>query len=197
MRLGFFGGCFNPPTNAHINLAKKALNKCKLDKIIFVPMGDSYPKKELAKAQDRLSMLKIACKEIDKFEVSDLEIKENKKLNAISAFRLIEENYKNDNNFFLMGADNFIKMLNWEESNKLIFKYNYIIFEREDIDLEEYIKANEIINANKSKIIIIKNDNHKFSSATQFRKLLKEQSDNLEDIISKEVLEFILKNNIY
>lgn len=38
MRLGFFGGSFNPPTNAHIDLAKKALKECKLDKVIFVPI---------------------------------------------------------------------------------------------------------------------------------------------------------------
>lgn len=38
MKIGFFGGSFNPPTKAHINLAKKALNICKLDKVIFVPM---------------------------------------------------------------------------------------------------------------------------------------------------------------
>lgn len=49
MKIGFFGGCFNPPTIAHINLAKKVLEKCNLDKLIFVPIGDFYSKKDLAK----------------------------------------------------------------------------------------------------------------------------------------------------
>ena len=40
MKIGFFGGCFNPPTNAHIALAKEAIIQSKLDKVIFVPMGD-------------------------------------------------------------------------------------------------------------------------------------------------------------
>ncbi len=67
MRIGFFGGCFNPPTNAHINLAKKALKECNLDKVIFVPVGDFYDKKELELAKHRYNMLEIACKRNRKY----------------------------------------------------------------------------------------------------------------------------------
>ena len=77
MKIGFFGGCFNPPTIAHINLVKLAKEKCKLDKVIFVPVGDFYYKKELAKAKDRYNMLKILCKNEDSLEVSDIELREN------------------------------------------------------------------------------------------------------------------------
>lgn len=48
MKIGFFGGSFNPPTNAHIYLAKEAINQCNLDKVIFIPMNDYYKKKNLA-----------------------------------------------------------------------------------------------------------------------------------------------------
>jgi len=47
MKIGFFGGSFNPPTNAHIALAQKAIKECMLDKVVFVPMNDYYRKKEL------------------------------------------------------------------------------------------------------------------------------------------------------
>ena len=46
MKIGFFGGCFNPPSNIHINLAKNVINEYKLDKLIFVPVGDYYDKKD-------------------------------------------------------------------------------------------------------------------------------------------------------
>ncbi len=48
MKIGFFGGSFNPPTNAHICLAQKAIKECGLDKVIFVPMNDYYRKNNLA-----------------------------------------------------------------------------------------------------------------------------------------------------
>ena len=37
LKIGFFGGCFNPPTIAHIELAKKAIEIAGLDKLIFIP----------------------------------------------------------------------------------------------------------------------------------------------------------------
>jgi nicotinate-nucleotide adenylyltransferase len=46
-KIGFYGGAFNPPTIAHIKMAKKALNELNLDKIIFMPVGDLYQKSNL------------------------------------------------------------------------------------------------------------------------------------------------------
>lgn len=193
MKIGFFGGSFNPPTNAHITLAKLALEKCELDKIIFVPMGDNYEKEGLAKAKDRYDMLKIVCKSEKNFEVSDLEIKINKKLNTIDAFRLIEKVYPNEEKYFLMGADNFVKLLEWKESESLI-NYSYIVFEREKINLREYIKNTDILK--NTKVEVIENKDYKNKSATEFRNLFKENKIN-HDIIPEEVLEFIKRNNIY
>ncbi|MDE5830181.1 MAG: nicotinate (nicotinamide) nucleotide adenylyltransferase [Clostridia bacterium] len=193
MKIGFFGGSFNPPTNAHIDLAKTAIEACKLDKLIFVPMGDLYNKKNLAKAKDRYSMLEIACRGIKNIEVSDLEIKVNKELHTIDAFRLIEDAYKNNDNWFLMGADNFIKLLNWKESENLS-KYNYIVFERGDVNLKEYIKNNEMLK--NTKVQIIENNKYKYKSATEFRNLLKGDIKE-QNIVPNEVLEFIKTNHIY
>ena len=61
-RYGFFGGCFNPVTNAHIKLASQVVEKYSLDKLVFVPMGDKYQKPNLASEQTRYEMLKIAIK---------------------------------------------------------------------------------------------------------------------------------------
>ena len=196
MKIGFFGGSFNPPTNAHINLAKKALETCMLDKIIFIPMGDFYKKKELAESIHRYSMLKIACENsgTSNFEVSDMEIVINQKLDTIDAFRLIEKKYPNDERYFIMGADNFIKLIEWKESDELINKYNYIVLERKQYNLQEYINKHKELKKCISKII--ENPEYKNSSSTEFRKLLKEKLESKQQIISKEVLNYIIKHNI-
>ena len=41
-KLGFFGGSFNPPTYAHINVAKMSIEKFNLDAVYFVPVGNLY-----------------------------------------------------------------------------------------------------------------------------------------------------------
>lgn len=123
-----------------------------------------------------------------KIDVSDIEIKENKKLYAIDAFKMIEEQNLENDIFFLMGADNFVKMNKWKDYDKLI-KYKYIIFEREDIDLQEEIERAKFPRENILKII--KNIEHKKSSSTEYRENANKK------ILPKEVLQYIEKNGIY
>lgn len=195
MKIGFFGGSFNPPTNAHINLAKKTLKQCKLDKIILIPMNDNYQKPNLAKAEHRLKMLEIACKNIKNIETSDIELKINKELSTIEAFTLIEQNYPDDEKYFIMGADNFIKIRNWNQSQKLQNAYKYIILRRNQIDLNQYIKTNAELKKNIYKII--ENSEYKNSSSTMFRNLLNQKKAGKQDIIPEEVYKYIKKYKIY
>ena len=92
-KIGFFGGCFYPPTNIHIQLTNNLVKTKKLDKVIFVPVNDSYIKNGLISAEHRLNMIKLAIKDNNKLEVDDIEIKEDKKLFAVDAFDLINQKY--------------------------------------------------------------------------------------------------------
>lgn len=199
MRIGFFGGSFNPPTVAHIELAKKVKKDAYLDKVMFIPMGDWYQKSGLASAIDRFNMLKIACLNSDDLDldVSDLEIKVRKKLDAIDAFKLITKNFPKDDRFFIMGADNFIKIRTWKESTELINNYNYIVIERAEINIKKYIMQNDEIYKNRSKIMIIDNIQYKNNSATDFREAYYEKSKEIEWMIPNEVLDYINEKGIF
>ena len=194
-KIGFYGGCFNPPTKAHIEMAKKAIKECDLDEVVFVPVGDSYKKQELAQGIDRYNMLKIACEGNDKLKVSDIEIRSSHKYNAIDIFEIISNKYKDDNRFFLMGVDNLSKMSDWKESKKLIENYNYIIFERNNIDANLIIENNEMLENNKENFEIIKNNDYKEISSTNIRESIK-IGKKPEDI-NEKVYKYIIDNKIY
>ena len=72
-KIGFFGGCFNPPNNLHINIANNLINSKKLDKVIFVPVNDFYKKDSLIDAKYRYEMLKLAVKDYSNLDVDDIE----------------------------------------------------------------------------------------------------------------------------
>lgn len=194
MNIGFFGGSFSPPTIAHINLAKKALEECKLDKIIFVPIGDFYEKKDLLPFKDRFNMLKIASTGEERIEISDLEKNIKEKVYAIDIFRIIEKKYPNDNIYFIMGADNFVKITSWKEYKTLTKKYKYIILDRENININKYIKEMDLDCNN---IAIIKNKEHNTSSSSKFRKNLKERNTDFKNLVSEEVYEYIMENKLF
>lgn len=170
-KVGFFGGCFNPPSNIHINIANKLIEDNTLDKVIFVPVGDFYSKEGLIPSIHRYNMLKMAINKYECFEVDDIELKINKKLYAAQVFKLIEEKYKEEDIelYFIMGSDNFDSMYKWKDYKNIKNKYKYIVVNRNTDDI----------------------------NSTQIRNMIKNNDNNVEKILSKEVFEYIKENNLY
>lgn len=181
-KIGFFGGCFNPPTIAHLELAKTVIREMKLDKVIYVPMNDSYDKKGLISQEHRLEMLKLLTKDERKLDISNFEFSKKERFYAIDAFRFIDENYKCDK-YFIMGSDNYIKINSWKNAEELK-KYNFIILDRKnEIELS-------------SKINIISNKKFLEISSTLVRKNIKEGRD-VKKFITEDVYKYIKSNNLY
>ena len=172
-KIGFFGGCFNPPTNIHIKIARDLIEQGKLDKVVFVPVNDYYKKEDLAEAKHRYNMLCLATKNHTNLEVDDILIKENRKLFAVDAFEMIYNsdfvNKNNQNIFLIMGSDNYNKMSDWKDYDKIKDKYNYIVIDRNE---------NEI-------------------SSTQIRNMIKNNDKNVMEYLSEDVYKYILENNLY
>ena len=130
-------------------------------------------------------------------EISDLELNRKEKLYAADAFKLIEENYKNVDIFFIMGADNFINIVKWKNSKEIIEKYNYIVLDRNNIDLNRYINENEFIRSHKDNIKVIKDENYSKYNATDFRNKIKKDNEYKQEIIKDEVIDYIIENGLY
>ena len=155
--------------------------------------GDFYEKKELAKFEDRLNMLKIACDKLENIEVSDIEKDANKRLYAIDIFKIIKEKYKKEEIFFIMGADNFANITNWKKSYELTKDYKYIVLDRENIDIMKYIEENQL---NKDNIIVIKNEEHKLASSSKFRNM-KKMEKCIQNVIPDNVYNYIIENKLF
>lgn len=173
-KIGFFGGCFNPPTNIHIEITNKIVEDKKLDKVIFVPMNDFYKKEGLIEAKHRYNMLKLATKDFPQLDVEDIEIKENRKLCAVDAFELIGDSpfakkCRKEDIFMIMGSDNYEKMPTWKDYNKIKDKYNYIVIERDE---------NEI-------------------SSTKIREMIRNNDSKVKQYLPEEVYDYIIKNELY
>lgn len=196
-KYGFFGGSFNPVTKAHIELALEIVKKYNLDKVIFVPVGDCYKKENLINEKHRYNMLNVATKKYKELEVSDIELNQDKNLTTLEAFHKIEGVYKNVDKSYIIGADNLYKMLLSQDFETLIHNYKYIVIQRGIIDCEELIKSNAMLQNNRENLQIMENKNHNNTSATEIRKRISDGSKNIENILQKEVFDYIEKNKLY
>jgi nicotinate-nucleotide adenylyltransferase len=190
-KLGFFGGCFNPVTVAHISLIRLAIEECNLDKVYFIPMGDLYSKPDLISAEHRYNMLCIATKNEPKMEVlrTSIDSKQNNK--AIDTFKIIENNFKDSENYFIMGSDNYNNINNWKNSEELKQNYKYIILDRGNTNPGNY----KLISENNIKTNSESCFNKKISSSL-IRKNIK-QERTVTGLILKDVENYIIKNQLY
>ena len=76
MKIGIYGGSFNPVHNGHMHLAETALKEFELDRIFFVPCRISPHRfdGDYVSGKDRLEMLRLACGDNPKFQVSGYEL---------------------------------------------------------------------------------------------------------------------------
>lgn len=169
-KIGFFGGCFNPVTNAHIELITEVIKQENLDKVYFVPMGDLYEKKDLISLEHRIKMLELAFEKQDKMEILNIS-NNDKKTCAIDTFQRIDAKFPKAERFFIMGSDNYENMAKWKNAENLIKNYQYIILDR-------------------------KNGNLRNISSSMIRKKIK-QGEAVEDLIPNQIIEYIKQKNLY
>ena len=194
---GFFGGSFNPVTKAHVELAIEIVKKFKLNKVIFVPVGDNYQKKNLINEKHRYNMLKISTNKYQELEISDIELNQNKNLTTLEAFQKIEKHYEKVKKYYIIGADNLYKMVASEDLETLASTYTYIVIQRGVIDAKEIIKSNPILKENEKNFYIMENIKHNDTSSTHVRNNIENGNKDIDLNLQKEVLAYIEKNKLY
>ena len=78
MNVGVLGGTFDPPHKAHIKIAERSIEQFNLNKVIFIPSGNPWQKKDATSFVHRYEMTKILIKESHFFEISDIENSQKK-----------------------------------------------------------------------------------------------------------------------
>lgn len=197
-RYGFFGGSFNPPTKAHEELAKEIMKEFNLDKLFFVPVGNTYQKNGLIDEKDRYRMLNILFEEEEKIEVSDLELQTKQILKAIDVFSLIEEKYKHEEIFYIMGDDNLEKTPNWKAAEELLKNHKFIILKRNNKELKELIQNSNMLWKYKENFYESKMQKLIPYSSSQVRKAIQlGNTEEIEKMVNPKVYQYITEKNLY
>ncbi len=122
MKIALFGGSFDPVHREHINLAVKAKEELGLDKLYFIP---SYraPHKMLgavAGGEDRLDLLRAACRSLPFAEADDTELKAEGTSYTFVTCRKFRENFPSAEIFFIVGADMLEDFFGWKNPDDIL-----------------------------------------------------------------------------
>jgi len=133
MRIGIFGGTFNPIHSGHLIIAQEVLEQLKLDRIIFVPcfLPPHKIERKLAKANDRLKMVSLAVRSNRHFKVSGWEIKQKGISYTVDTVKHFNNLFRDKASlFFIIGADNLKDLNRWKDSKAIMKLAKMVVVNR-------------------------------------------------------------------
>jgi len=139
LRLGIFGGTFDPVHLGHLVVAELTRGLLGLDRILFVPAWMS-PHKQGADAspEHRLRMTGIAVEDNPGFEVSDVEIRREGPSYTVDTLRsLCGTNPPGTEHYLLLGADSARDLESWREHEELLHRSKVVILGRPGTEIRE------------------------------------------------------------
>lgn len=192
MKLGVFGGTFNPIHNGHLINARFIKNRYSLDKILFIP--SKYPVHKNLEGNistgDRLEMIKLAVRGDRGFDVSNIEIDREEKSFTIITIRQLLDLYRDAEIYLIVGEDAFNEIDTWKDYGELIKLVTLIVMRR-----NRSIKLKKSVLKKIKNIILADNPVVQISSSEVREKIKKGLPVN--NLLPQGIEKYILDKELY
>lgn len=193
MRVGLYGGTFDPIHVGHLIVIENAINDMNLDKVIILPSSNPPHKKNKDKTDTdiRVEMVSEAIKDNPKIILSTYESDTDQVIYTHHTLEYFTESLKGHDIFYIMGEDSFMTIDTWRNYEDIL-DYNIIVFAREGIEKNsDLVKMVEKVKKDNPNIFLLNSLNINISS-TLVRTLVKENK-SIKYLVKDEV-EYIIRN---
>ena len=132
MKIGIFGGTFNPLHTGHLVVIESVRDQLHFDKIVFIPSANPPNKRDaiLAPASKRLEMAQLAVAGNEHFEISDIEIRREGLSYTVDTVRELTALYPRDTLSLIMGSDNLLEFQTWKSPEEIISMVDITVMSR-------------------------------------------------------------------
>ena len=195
IKIGIMGGTFNPIHNGHLILADTAFRTLALDKVLFIPSGNSYMKENVLETKKRVEMVRLAIEKYPQFALSLIEAdRQGNSYTSETLERLTKEN-SNACYFLIMGADSLYQIETWFQPKKIFSLAKIVCTVRDNYDMDKIRKKGQQLRKLGADIIYLDMPKIELSS-TDIRAKVKKQLSILEDVPA-EVAAYIQREQLY
>lgn len=197
MRIGLYGGTFDPIHIGHLIVMENSINEMKLDKLIILPSSNPPHKKHLKKTPThlRVEMVSEAIKNNPKIVLSTFESTDNTVRYTHDTINYFKEAFPNDEIFYILGEDSFLTIESWKNYKDML-KENLIIFARTSTS-KNSILVKEV---NKQKLLnphIYLLNNISLDISSTLIRSLKKEGKSIKYLVSDSVLYVINERGLY
>jgi nicotinate-nucleotide adenylyltransferase len=130
-RIGLFGGSFDPVHNAHLALARQALDQLKLDELRWVPVGQAWQKaRAMTPATQREAMLQVAIEGEPRFVLERCELQRTGPSYTLDTLRELQAATPGANWYLLIGQDQYRNLHTWHGVDELLQRVTLAVAQR-------------------------------------------------------------------
>lgn len=202
MRIAVIGGTFNPPTNAHIKLARTAYRVLMADMVLLVPAKQDYMRqwKNYQNSDilsDTLRMDMLHAIEEDWLKIETCEMDGVVSGSSFDTLNFIREKYQTDDIFFVIGSDKLDEIPRWSHSDKLLQQNRFLVLRRNEDNVEQMICSNKFLHMNKDAFMCYTADDESNSiSSTEIRNMLAAESDpeKIRKLVPDKVFKLLMQH---
>lgn len=197
MRVGIFGGTFDPIHLGHLVIAEQVAEELRLEQVVFVP-GGIPPHKEAssvrASAADRLDMVTAVVSGNERFVVDTIEMDAGRKTYSVETVPLVKERWPGDEWYFVTGADEISNLLSWKEPDRLLEEVVMVAATRPGYDISNLDHLAKSLR-NFDRILPVECSRIDVSATGIRRQLL--QGKTIRYLVPEEVHEIIYERGLY
>lgn len=209
MKVGLFGGTFDPIHMGHLRAAEEVREMFSLDILYFIPVFVPPHKREkkIADYEDRMNMVRLSIKGNRSMKLSDVEKKRGGISYSYDTICYFEDKFKDI--YFILGVDAFNEINTWYRYKDLFFHTNFIVMVRPTVlknkgfelfpeEIKEHLKfeGDRVFRHSSGKRIYFKDVTQLDISSTRIRHLI-EQNKSIKYLVPDNVLSYIEKRGLY
>lgn len=197
MKIGIYGGSFDPVHKGHVNAALTFKEELSLDKIIVIPAYQPPHKKGLAltPSEHRMNMCRLAFEGLEGFEVSDIEIKREDEGYMADTVEQLREIYPDDELFLLIGGDMLLSFQRWYAWHKITDEAILAVAARNWEDDAALEAEAAVLRSYGAEVRIVPIDVKEISS-TEVREAVR-RADDISSMVPDGVDEYIWNHYLY
>ena len=196
-RLGVLGGSFNPVHNAHLAMARAAIEAFGLEQVLFLPTGNPPHKHAgLADKEHRLRMVELAVDGCPGFAVSDLEVRREGTIYTVDTLRILRERRPDASLWYIVGADTLLELHTWREIDAVFALCGFIVCARPGWQEEEVADCASRLRERGAVIRWLYMPGMNISS-TMIRRSLERGEKTAKDLVPPAVWRYLREHRLY
>ena len=201
MKLGLFGGSFDPIHFGHIRPVQEARNKLELDRVVFLPTAipPHKPGRQFAPPHARYAMVELALLDERDFSVSPLELTPERPAYSVDSLHHFQRRYPDAELYLILGGDGFAELHTWRRWREIVRVAEIAVLTRPNWrweEVREEVPA-EIAQLAKSDRVHFVVNEPVAVSATELRERLAAGEEPPAGALPGLVLKYIRKYSLY